>query len=53
MEKTLVITVQIDNFDINELAGLQQALDKLLEKYTRKRVNIQVRDRLGPQLPLR
>lgn len=53
MKKTILINIQIDEVKAADLAEIEELLEQALKEYTRKTINFNLTDTLGPSLPIR
>lgn len=53
MEKTLVISIQIDQVDLKEIANIEEKIQKALEDFDNKRVSYNIIEQLLPPPPAR
>jgi hypothetical protein len=44
MEKSIIVTIMVDDVKLSDIETLSEALEKLLEDYEHKRVNLTIQD---------
>lgn len=51
MQKSIIITIQIDNVTSRDLPEIEEAIEEALQEYLQKRINISLSEQLGPPIP--
>jgi len=44
MKKTIIITIMVDDVELEELSVIQESLDHVFQDYDNKRITMQIQD---------